>query len=103
MTNFDNIQVGDKVIIESRYGRSIGTVDKITKLYFFVGSRKFKKINGSEPGNSWTYCWAKPYDDAEALEIARVNLNKKIANHIAKNGLDLSFDDAIKLKAMLGI
>ena len=62
MTNFDNIQVGDKVIIESRYGRSIGTVDKITKLYFFVGSRKFKKTTGSEPGNSWAYCWAKPYD-----------------------------------------
>ena len=99
MTNFENVQVGDKVIIENRYGRSIGTVDKVTKLYFFVGSRKYKKINGSEPGNSW----AKPYDAVEALEIARVNLNKKIANHIAKNGLDLSYDDAIKLKAMLGI
>ena len=44
MTNFENVQVGDKVIIENRYGRSIGTVDKVTKLYFFVGSRKYKKI-----------------------------------------------------------
>ena len=103
MTNFENVQVGDKVIIENRYGRSIGTVDKVTKLYFFVGSRKYKKINGSEPGNSWTFSWAKPYDAVEALDVARVNLNKKIANHIAKNGLDLSYDDAIKLKAMLGI
>lgn len=103
MTNFDNIQVGDKVIIETRYGRSIGTVDKVTKLYFFVGSRKYKKTNGYEPGDSWTYSFAKPYDAVEAMEIIRVNLNKKIANHITKNGLDLSYDDAIKLKAMLGI
>ena len=103
MTNFEDIQVGDKVIIESRYGRSIGTVDKVTKLYFFVGSRKYKKINGYEPGDSWAYCWAKPYDAVEALDIARVNLNKTIANHIAKNGLDLSYEDAIKLKTMLGI
>lgn len=103
MTNFEDIQIGDKVIIESRYGRSIGTVDKITKLYFFVGSYKFKKENGYEPGQSWCKTIAKPYDVTEAMEITRVNLNKKIANHIAKNGLNLSYDDAIKLKAMLGI
>ena len=103
MTNFEDIQVGDKVIVESRYGRHIGTVDKITKLYFYVGSYKFKKENGYETGQSWCKAFAKPYDVVEAMEIIRVNLNKKIANHIAKNGLDLSYDDAIKLKTMLGI
>lgn len=103
MTNFEDIQIGDKVIIESRYGRSIGTVDKITKLFFYVGSYKFKKENGFEPGQNWCKTIAKPYNVVEAMEISRVNLNKKIANHIAKNGLDLSYDDAIKLKTMLGI
>ena len=103
MTNFENILVGDKVIIENRYGRSIGTVDKITKLYFYVGSNKFKKENGWQPGQSWCKSIAKPYNVIEAMEITRVNLNKKIASHIVNNGLDLSYDDAIKLKAMLGI
>ena len=103
MTNFEDIQIGDKVIIENRYGRSVGTVDKITKLYFFVGSNKFKKENGWQPGQSWCKSIAKPYNVVEAKEITRVNLNKKIASHIVNNGLDLSYDDAIKLKAMLGI
>lgn len=103
MTNFENILVGDKVIIESRYGRSVGTVDKITRLYFYVGSYKFKKENGYEPGQSWCKTIARPYNEVEAKEITRVNLNKKIASHIVNNGLDLSYDDAIKLKAMLGI
>ena len=103
MTNFEDIQIGDKVIIENRYGRSIGTVDKITKLYFYVGSNKFKKENGWQPGQSWCKSIAKPYNVVEAKEITRVNLNKKIASHIVNNGLDLSYDDAIKLKAMLGI
>ncbi len=103
MTNFENILVGDKVIIENRYGRSIGTVDKITRLYFYVGSSKFKKENGLQPGESWCRSIAKPYNVIEAMEISRVNLNKKIVSHIVNNGLDLSYDDAIKLKAMLGI
>ena len=50
MTNFEDIQIGDKVIIESRYGRSIGTVDKITKLYFMLVVISSKKKTVMNPG-----------------------------------------------------
>lgn len=103
MANFENIQVGDKLIVSNRYSNYIGTVDKITKTQFHIGSYKFKKTDGCEVGQSWSGLWCEPYDVVKAMEINRLNLNKKLHLHISKNGLDLSLDNAIKLKTWLGI
>lgn len=54
MADFDDIKVGDEVMIfHSRFGRTTyirSKVDKVHKLHFMAGGRKFRKHNGWEAG-----------------------------------------------------
>jgi hypothetical protein len=43
------------------------------------------------------------YDEEVAKEISRLKLNRIIRNHIMNVSLDLSYDDALKVKTILGI
>lgn len=56
MDKFENIQVGDQVIVHQRWsGDSIETVTKVTKTTFTAGSRTFRKDSGWERGgDKWT-------------------------------------------------
>jgi hypothetical protein len=103
MRNFDNIQVGDKVIICNRYEKSVGVVEKITAKFFYANGVKYRKIDGSQPGDIWSASYCDVYDEEVAKEISRLKLNRIIRNHIMNVSLDLSYDDALKVKTILGI
>ena len=45
--SLDQIQQSDKVILSSRYGYSIKTVDRVTPTQIIIGDTKYRK-NGSE-------------------------------------------------------
>ena len=72
MANFNNIKVGDKVLIYVRRGHMwrgttwcIGiTVDKVTNTQFRAGSRRFFKKDGAQWGTDGTKS-AHVYDEAK--------------------------------------
>lgn len=47
---FENIKVGDELLIENRNGEDIYEVDKVTNTRFICGGRTFLKKNGNQYG-----------------------------------------------------
>lgn len=65
MDNFENVKVGDKVIIHTRYGADVATVSKVNKATFQVTRSDgyayglFRKSSGSKQSNDiWSICYA---------------------------------------------
>lgn len=64
----DELNVGDKVIVEHRHLISVGTVSKLNKVTVEItstrcGKTKYRRVNGSEyGGDPWTRI--APYDQA---------------------------------------
>ena len=98
MADFENVKIGDKVIIKHHYaGNSIATVKKVNKITFVADcgnyDMTFMKSSGREKGETWTPAYAYP---ATEEMIEKVRKENKKANYIhAIHGCrfeDLSYD-----------
>ena len=65
MENFDNVQVGDKIIVHRmHWGNSIVTVTKVNKASFEAGGTLYYKKNGWAKGaDAWSGPWATVLSD----------------------------------------
>lgn len=85
MAQFENIKIGDKVVISRHFGgRSIATVKKVNKASFVVDcgnyDMTFMTLSGKEKGgDSWTPTYA--YPATEEL-IEKVKKENRKANYI---------------------
>lgn len=50
MENFDDIKVGDKVVVCSHWSRRIAEVTKVTPKRFMIGATQYEKKNGRKFG-----------------------------------------------------
>lgn len=50
MENFEDINVGDKVILYRRFDKKVCKVDRVTKTLAVVDGQKFRKIDGYATG-----------------------------------------------------
>lgn len=85
MAEFENVKIGDKVVISRHFGgRSIATVKKVNKASFVVDcgnyDMTFMTLSGKEKGgDSWTPTYA--YPATEEL-IEKVRKENRKANYI---------------------
>lgn len=99
----DNLQVGDKVFIELRYGRSLRTVEKITS----AGNIKVNGIwfnsNGREKGgDTWNKCYLAEATEEEIIGFQQKVVIKK-ALRLMKETKQISYEQAIKIIQFLTI
>lgn len=82
--NFDNIKVGDKVIVCTNWGKRVGTVDHVTPKRFKVEGSTYNKSDGLEYGNGWSVNRCLYPTDALLEEIVRTKqfamMRKKLNN-----------------------
>jgi hypothetical protein len=71
MENFDNVKVGDKVIVVTNWGLHIKEVTHVTPKRFKVGNDVFNKCDGSEYGNGYSFTICKHVTDILVNEVAR--------------------------------
>ena len=71
MENFDNVKVGDKVVVCSNWGKRICEVDKVTPKRFKIGGRYFDKKDGLEYGSGYNFDHCLHVTDELVNEIAR--------------------------------
>jgi len=79
----DNLKVGDSVkISRGIYGFSIKKIDRITKCYFIIGEKKYRKDNGSLAGDSpaWNFLSISQITDEDILKIKRNKLKEQFDN-----------------------
>lgn len=71
MENFDNVKVGDKVIVVTNWGLQIKEVTRVTPKRFKVGIHVFNKCDGSEYGNGYSLTICKHVTDTLVNDVAR--------------------------------
>jgi len=103
MNNFENVKVGDTVIIHTRYREDIGTVTKVNKVTFEVTCGKvstlYNKNDGWERGrNSWNPNWVVPATEESMKKVMETNRKNELAWRIGKtdwNSLSLDLLEKI--------
>lgn len=75
MNEFENLKVGDLVIVSGSSADKLSKVMRVTKAQILVDSRHYWKRNGSlVGGNDWRYGRIKPATDED---IERINKRKQ--------------------------
>ena len=84
MENFDNIKVGDKVIVHTRWhGDLIETVKKVAKTTFSTDSATFYKNTGwQRGGDTWTPKRAELATEERAAEVMKAQRKVRLANYL---------------------
>lgn len=102
METLENVKVGDKLLVRTRYGEDIETVERITPTLVVTKTRRFRKIDGNESGSSaWFYTFAKP---ATEEDVERIRENKKRNILAAKcNGIRFETLSVSQLEGILEI
>lgn len=71
MENFDDVKVGDKVVVCTNWGKRICQVDKVTPKRFKIGGTYYEKKDGLEYGSGYNFDYCVHVTDAIFNEIAR--------------------------------
>lgn len=84
MTNFEDIKVGDEVVIRTRYNEKITRVTKVCKIYFEAGNKKFRKDNGYEYGShdSWSSSFADKCTEERKKKILEKTRKMKLCSQL---------------------
>ena len=85
--NFEDVKVGDKVIIRhSNRSDVVGVVERITKTQFVVGFRKFWKKNGDLVGgrSMWSSTWCVKGDEMDFQKVEAELRVKSKQNEVYK-------------------
>ncbi len=74
------MKVGDQVAIVGNLGViRVAPIDRETKLYWCVGSRKFRKSDLREPSDYWAYVSIKPATQQHFDELKKRRLVSKLS------------------------
>ena len=97
----ENLQVGDKVFIEHRYGRYLRTVEKITSARNIkVNGIWFNSSGREKGGDTWNKCYLT---EATAEEIVRFQQNVVVqkALKLMSETKKISYEQATKIIQLL--
>lgn len=81
--NFENIKVGDWVVIRSRYGDTVEEVKKVNKTTFSAGGTLFNKRNGwKRGGDSWNHRWAELGTPEKLSKVQKEEKTRNMVNYL---------------------
>lgn len=93
--NFENIKIGDKVIINLSGVEDTAEVEKVTKTQFTVSSGfRFFKKNGIMVGDNC--CYAREYSKEDAERISRLKDRRRMLAYINTVSFRLLSDEKLK-------
>jgi len=99
MAEFENVKIGDKVVISRHFGgRSIATVKKVNKASFVVDcgnyDMTFMTLSGKEKGGDrWTPTYAYPATEELIEKVRKENMKANYIYAIRRCKFeDLSYD-----------
>lgn len=101
--SLENVKVGDVVIERGPFLTEIKRVTKITPKYIVIGQSRYHKNNGRRCGSDYgTYISIPREGEIESLkEKAFVwSIIRKLGNLSEK---DITYDQAVKIKEVLGL
>lgn len=79
MKELKDLQVGDVVLVTSRYYRRIAKVDKVTKTQIVVDNARFRRNSGWQyGGDSWSRKIIFVPTEKEISEVKEENLRKNL-------------------------
>lgn len=79
MKELKDLQVGDVVLVTSRYYRRIAKVDKVTKTQIVVDNARFRRNSGWQyGGDSWSRKSISVPTEKEISEVKEENLRKNL-------------------------
>lgn len=88
--DFSDVKVGDKVVVNQTYVRSVRPVKKVSKLHFIVDmgnyELKFRKDGGSRAGShdSWDVCYATVPTEEVIDEIGLENRRRVCLSYVER-------------------
>ena len=83
--NFNDIKVGDEVIVRLRDSKMIETVEKVNKVTFVAGGYTFRKSDGYEKnGSAWYIRFAEHATEEKKNEVKRDIRKRKIVNYLSQ-------------------
>ncbi len=81
--NFENIKVGDWVVIHSRYGDTVEEVKKVNKATFSAGGVLFYKRDGWErSGDPWNHRWAELGTPKKLSKVRKEEKTRNMVNYL---------------------
>jgi hypothetical protein len=81
--NFENIKVGDWVVIHSRYGDTVEEVKKVNKATFSAGGVLFYKRHGWErSGDPWNHRWAELGTPKKLSKVRKEEKTRNMVNYL---------------------
>lgn len=85
----DDVKVGDKLLVTSRWTKRIVTVEKVLKANIIANSVKYRKSDGYEcPIDAWNIASARPLTDEDIESIKKENRRLKMASAIRQIDFD---------------
>lgn len=105
--SLENVKVGDEVIEISRWVRKIAKVQKVTKTQIMVSEwGRYRKKDGILVGscNDLWPCSIRLPKEGEIEEIKRLAIVNDVLSKVRMMGdKDLTYDQAVKIKEVLGL
>lgn len=85
METLENIKVGDKVILSSRYNDEVIEVTRLTKTQIICGASKFNRRTGYRVGSDrWSVTKIKIATDEDIRRIEREHSRRKLISYITR-------------------
>lgn len=85
MENFEDIKVGDKVILYRRYKKKVCKVERLTKTLVIVDGEKFRKADGFSTGDRGYYSSSIGRATAEMIaKVEEENRRDLLINKISR-------------------
>lgn len=104
MNDFNDVKVGDKIVIEGDHNLSIKAVEKVNKETFKADGILFQKNTGVHKIDTWHFIYATkgtPENIAKAVAAIKLHNRKKIVKSI--NFDDLTFEQLEKIIEIAGL
>lgn len=85
----NDVKVGDKLLVTSRWTKRIVTVEKVLKANIIANGVKYRKSDGYEvPLDAWNIASARPVTDEDIESIKKENRRLKMASAIRQIDFD---------------
>lgn len=85
MGTLEDVKVGDKVILSSRYNDEIIEVTRLTKTQIVCGASKFNRTTGRMVGcDGWSSSSIKIATEADIKRVEREKRRRKMIAHITR-------------------
>jgi hypothetical protein len=96
MSEFQDLKVGDKVVLVSRgLGKDkylLKQVDRVTKTQIVIGNSKYNRVSGFEVGSNGWYCDCLKMPTEDALQKVEEYNQFVLKWHLMKDFQDIDWD-----------